>query len=174
MSSSRESTACKFFGKQISRHPSPIIRTRNSHCSVIFYWRLEKKQRRRSGWKGFMELVRDFAEESARAKDDLCSLPYNRIKMPSNIISAKKVIAKCTSYSINTAIPHPISTTALIAPHVLPDKIFIIYRRHPDHRTHGSIPMCPSTASVPVPVLEYSLRSWEGDFRVWVVMVGEL
>ena len=119
-----------------------------------------------------MELVRDFAEGAPERKmiyATICSLPYNKIKKQSNIISAKKVIAKCTFYPINTAIPHPIlpiSTTALLAPRLLPDKIFIIYRRHPNRRTHGSIPMCPSTASVPVPVpvLEYSLRSWEVIF----------
>jgi hypothetical protein len=105
----------------------------------------------------------------------ISSLLYNKIKKQSNIISAKKVIAKCTSYPINTANPHPflpISTTALIAPRLLPDKIFIIYRWHPDRRTHLSIPMCPSHSFRPCPRI--FVEELGGDFRVWVVMVGGL
>jgi hypothetical protein len=33
----------------------------------------EAKTRKEVGVEGVMELVRDFAEESARAKDDLCN-----------------------------------------------------------------------------------------------------
>jgi len=111
----------------------------------------------REGWKGSWNLLgtlRRRAPERKMIYAKICSLPYNKIKKQSNIISAKKAIAICTSYSINTAIPHPIlpiSTTVLIAPHLLPDKIFIIYRRHPDRRTHGSIPMCPSHSLCPCP-----------------------
>ena len=67
MLSLRESTARKFFGKRISRRPSRIARTRNSYCGIVLYPRLERKQRRRKevGMVGVMELVRDFAEESA-------------------------------------------------------------------------------------------------------------
>jgi len=60
----------------------------------------------------------------------------------------EKVIGKCTFHPTNTAIPHPIltiSTTARIAPRLLPDKIFTgIYRQHPGHNTYLSIPTCPS------------------------------
>jgi len=59
---SRESTACKFFGKRISRL-SPITHARNSHCGVALYWKLERKQRRRKevGVERVMGLIRDFA-----------------------------------------------------------------------------------------------------------------
>jgi len=45
---------------------------------------------------------------------------------------------------------HLISTTTLIAPHALTDKIFItIYCWYPDRNTYLSIPMCPSHSLCP-------------------------
>ena len=144
MSSLRESTACKFFANESVVVPLPLPHTKQSLRSFVL--ELERRQIRRKevGVEGVMELVRRRAPERKMIYAKICSLPYNKIKKQSNMISAKKVIAKCT-YPINTAILHPflpISTTAVIAPRVLPDEIFTaIYRRHPDRDTYLSIPM---------------------------------